>query len=249
MLSDEGDELTAVLQITAGAGGTESCDWASMLMRMYLMWAEKNGYKVKELNYQEEREKANTRLLEKFKRDLRETWEVSSDAQAFKGKVVKMYRFYVQEDIAGPTADSDAPDASDPQEIYNRDREQLERSLESLRRALKTDAMAHKRDTGKMMREGVILTGELNTLRRDARYLMLQRAAIDKAGGIGAKTDIPSLMKALNIEVKKTEREKKAEQESAIKAARANGSGGDQPPPAPSAAKEASSLPASRQIP
>lgn len=53
MLSDEGDELTAILQITAGAGGTESCDWASMLMRMYLMWSEKNGYKVKELNYQE----------------------------------------------------------------------------------------------------------------------------------------------------------------------------------------------------
>ena len=53
MLSEEGDELTAVLQITAGAGGTESCDWASMLMRMYMMWSEKSGYKVKELNYQE----------------------------------------------------------------------------------------------------------------------------------------------------------------------------------------------------
>ncbi|MGB5189248.1 peptide chain release factor 2 [Robiginitalea sp.] len=53
MLSTEGDDLSAVLQITAGAGGTESCDWASMLMRMYLMWAEKNGYKVKELNFQE----------------------------------------------------------------------------------------------------------------------------------------------------------------------------------------------------
>ncbi len=53
MLSNEGDELSAVLQITAGAGGTESCDWASMLMRMYNMWAEKNGYKVRELNYQE----------------------------------------------------------------------------------------------------------------------------------------------------------------------------------------------------
>lgn len=53
MLSDEGDELTAVLQITAGAGGTESCDWASMLMRMYMMWSEKNGFKVKELNYQD----------------------------------------------------------------------------------------------------------------------------------------------------------------------------------------------------
>lgn len=52
MLSEEGDELTAILQITAGAGGTESCDWAAMLMRMYLMWSEKNGFKVKELNYQ-----------------------------------------------------------------------------------------------------------------------------------------------------------------------------------------------------
>ena len=53
MLSDEGDSMSAVLQITAGAGGTESCDWASMLMRMYLMWGEKNGYKIKELNFQE----------------------------------------------------------------------------------------------------------------------------------------------------------------------------------------------------
>ena len=52
MLSEEGDELSAVLQITAGAGGTESCDWAEMLMRMYLMWAEKQGFKIKELNHQ-----------------------------------------------------------------------------------------------------------------------------------------------------------------------------------------------------
>ena len=52
MLSDEGDSLSAVLQITAGAGGTESCDWAEMLMRMYLRWADSKGFKVKELNYQ-----------------------------------------------------------------------------------------------------------------------------------------------------------------------------------------------------
>ena len=52
MLSDEGDTLSAVLQITAGAGGTESCDWASMLMRMYMMWGEKYGFKIKELNFQ-----------------------------------------------------------------------------------------------------------------------------------------------------------------------------------------------------
>ncbi|WP_146130020.1 peptide chain release factor 2 [Aurantibacter aestuarii] len=53
MLSEDGDSLSAVLQITAGAGGTESCDWAQMLMRMYLMYAEKNNFKVKELNFQE----------------------------------------------------------------------------------------------------------------------------------------------------------------------------------------------------
>lgn len=52
MLSGEEDKLSAVLQITAGAGGTESCDWASMLMRMYLMYAEAQGFKVSELNYQ-----------------------------------------------------------------------------------------------------------------------------------------------------------------------------------------------------
>ena len=52
MLSEEGDALSAVVQITAGAGGTESCDWAAMLMRMYLMWGEKQGFKIKELNHQ-----------------------------------------------------------------------------------------------------------------------------------------------------------------------------------------------------
>lgn len=53
MLNSKEDQLNAVMQITAGAGGTESCDWASMLMRMYLMWAEKNGYKVSEQDYAE----------------------------------------------------------------------------------------------------------------------------------------------------------------------------------------------------
>jgi peptide chain release factor 2 len=53
MLSSKEDQLQAVMQITAGAGGTESCDWAAMLMRMYIMWGEKNGYKVTEQDYQE----------------------------------------------------------------------------------------------------------------------------------------------------------------------------------------------------
>lgn len=52
MLSGEEDQLGAVMEINPGAGGTESMDWASMLMRMYIMWGEKNGYSVKQLNYQ-----------------------------------------------------------------------------------------------------------------------------------------------------------------------------------------------------
>jgi peptide chain release factor 2 len=52
MLNKKEDSMSAILQITAGAGGTESCDWAEMLMRMYLMWAEKNKYKIIELNNQ-----------------------------------------------------------------------------------------------------------------------------------------------------------------------------------------------------
>ena len=50
MLSKKEDSMSAILQITAGAGGTESCDWAEMLLRMYLMWGEKNNFKIKELS-------------------------------------------------------------------------------------------------------------------------------------------------------------------------------------------------------
>jgi len=52
MLSGEEDKLHAVVEINPGAGGTESQDWAAMLMRMYIMWAEKKGMKVREIDYQ-----------------------------------------------------------------------------------------------------------------------------------------------------------------------------------------------------
>jgi peptide chain release factor 2 len=52
-LNKEEDELNCVLEINAGAGGTEACDWSEMLMRMYVMWAEKSGYKISELNRQD----------------------------------------------------------------------------------------------------------------------------------------------------------------------------------------------------
>jgi peptide chain release factor 2 len=53
MLQNEEDKLGCVLEINAGAGGTESCDWAEMLMRMYLMWGEKNGMSISELDRQD----------------------------------------------------------------------------------------------------------------------------------------------------------------------------------------------------
>ncbi|EPR66679.1 Peptide chain release factor 2 [Cyclobacterium qasimii M12-11B] len=53
MLSGEEDQLSAMLEINPGAGGTESNDWASILLRMYIMWGEKNGYKVREVDLQE----------------------------------------------------------------------------------------------------------------------------------------------------------------------------------------------------
>ncbi|WP_347157953.1 peptide chain release factor 2 [Pontibacter chitinilyticus] len=52
MLSGEEDQLSAIIEINPGAGGTESQDWAEMLMRMYLMWAEQHQFSVRQVNYQ-----------------------------------------------------------------------------------------------------------------------------------------------------------------------------------------------------
>lgn len=53
MLREEADQMSCVLKINSGAGGTESQDWASMLMRMYVRWAENNGYKLTVSNLQD----------------------------------------------------------------------------------------------------------------------------------------------------------------------------------------------------
>lgn len=50
LLSGEHDSSSAIVEINAGAGGTEACDWADMLLRMYLRWAERRGYKTQILN-------------------------------------------------------------------------------------------------------------------------------------------------------------------------------------------------------
>ena len=52
-MRDEEDRMGVILTINSGAGGTESCDWAEMLLRMYIRWGERNNYKIRELDRQE----------------------------------------------------------------------------------------------------------------------------------------------------------------------------------------------------
>ena len=50
MLRNDEDRMGAILKINSGAGGTESQDWAQMLMRMYIRWGERNNYQVREIS-------------------------------------------------------------------------------------------------------------------------------------------------------------------------------------------------------
>jgi hypothetical protein len=76
----------------------------------------------------------------------------------------------------------------------------MERNLESVRRALKTDASGHKRDFEKMMRENVVLTRELNELRKEFHEMQLQKGAVDQATSGGfANADIPALLELLGL--------------------------------------------------
>jgi hypothetical protein len=179
-----------------------------------------------EYNLQEERCFISNRFLEKFCADLQELWLCKTDIHLFKQKMIKMYRVYVQEEInqqmnaekGGGNDKTDGKaskkgsgpsDLEDPQQMYNRDREQMERSLDSLRRALKTETMAHKRDLSKMMRESVMLTKELNTLRKSARTLSLQKKAIEQSQSeLTSIENIHELMILLGLQVKTKIKEK-----------------------------------------
>ncbi len=173
----------------------------------------------REMESQERRVDMNARLTEKYKRGLQDLWEVRDDQNILRGKVVDMYRVYVQEDMiaaqaavasggaksstssSSSSSSADKNDNEDPQQLYNRDREQMERSLDSLRRALKTGTKAHQRDLNKMVKDSVVLTKELNTLRKDARKLHLQKKAIDQTEA-GHGGDLSELMVLLGVEVR-----------------------------------------------
>ena len=60
LLSHEYDQSNAILELHPGAGGTESCDWCSMLYRMYSRYAEKKGFKVTVLDYLQVRKRASS---------------------------------------------------------------------------------------------------------------------------------------------------------------------------------------------
>jgi len=176
-----------------------------------------------ELALQEERVAINERFIEKFRGDLQDLWIYKQDMNNFKNKLIRMYRIYVQEELNASTigggsgknkpgsmnssskkkdsasSSSGRKDLDDPQQVYNRDREQLERSLDSLRRAMRTETMAHKRDLGKMMRESVMLTKELNTLRKNSRALTIQKKAIENAGDLSNMQVLQELMELLGL--------------------------------------------------
>ena len=165
----------------------------------------------RELLDQKDRSAMNDRVHEKFRRDLQEIWIVRDFPMQLKEFFLRIYREYVQED-SGKSSGSDAKggggkskkgglsaNGEDPQVTYNRDREMLERSLEGLKRALKTDVISNKREVTKMMRERAMLTKELNVLRRDAGELRLQGKAIEQVGLIGPKMDITVLTETLTL--------------------------------------------------
>jgi cilia- and flagella-associated protein 57 len=161
----------------------------------------------KELLSQTSRVEINSKLLERFMRDLQEVWSVRQDYSAMKAKVVQLYRIYVQEDVlqleeGGGGGLGHGNDVEGPQRQYNRDREQMERSLDALRKSLHTDSKLHKRDLSKMMRENVLLTKEMNDLRKEAHTLQLQKQALQASIESGNRSNINEVMEMLGFPIK-----------------------------------------------
>lgn len=156
----------------------------------------------KELLSQTGRVDVNAKLLERFMRDLQEAWAHRADQSVLKSRVVNLYRVYVQEHVASSATGGGRSEEAGPQKQYNRDREQMERSIDALRKSLRTDAQMHKRDLSKMMRENVMLTKEMNDLRKDAQTMKLQEDALTDALESGRCNNLQELMEMLGFPVK-----------------------------------------------
>lgn len=156
----------------------------------------------RELESQQDRVGRNGRVMDKLRRDMHEAWDCRFNYSLLKPKIVTLYRIYVQEN-ASESESTRRVGGEDPQEMYSRDREQMERNLDALRRGLKTDSLAHRRDLSKMMRENVMLTKELNALRKDARSMELQKKAVEETP-LGPRTDLTGIMDLLGIHIKRS---------------------------------------------
>lgn len=148
----------------------------------------------RELVTQDDRIVVNSGLIDRFMKDLKEAHAVRNDHPILKSKVVNLFRMYVQEDSGGKGDGGGAAGPEDPQLQYNRDREQMERSMDALRRSLHTDAALQKRDMSKMNRESVVLTRELNELRKDEQTLQMKYEAVDRVQRSANKSNILQLM-------------------------------------------------------
>ena len=138
----------------------------------------------RELILQTERYEMNARIIEKYRQDLKEIAapEYRESFAKLKLGMANLYRLYLQDDgDDNPSSPMKASKGEDPQVTYNRDREQLERSLVSLKRAVDVDAKAYKRDKTKLLKENVVLTAQLNEMRKDFTTLSLKQKAIDES--------------------------------------------------------------------
>ena len=172
----------------------------------------------RELITQSERQEMNLRVQTNYQKDLMVVMEVRGQPKLLKAQVVAMYRRYVQYHSDSTSSSKPGKKLEDPQLIYNRDREQLERSLDALRRATKGDAVMHERDVTKMSRENVIMTNELNDLRKNCMSLSLKKKAIEECGALHGGKNFGDIFHILGCkdprEKLKKEREKEKENRS-----------------------------------
>jgi WD40 repeat protein len=122
----------------------------------------------REINEQRSMLGEGSSLVRRVRTDLRQCIEHLDDHKSLKKAVTSLYKKYVQDQDA-----ADAGSEADVQREYNRQREYLEKSVESLKRKLAKDMQMHHTENSRLMREGVSLTREINTLRREAKFMQL----------------------------------------------------------------------------
>ena len=115
-------------------------------------------------------------LIAKVTSDLEDMIASNRSHKTLKKSVVKLYKKYIQDDLAMNNSSSSSGGDSDVQSDYNRQREYLEKSVESLKRKLAKDMELHRNENQRLMREGVALTQEINDLRRELHIAKALRA-------------------------------------------------------------------------